>query len=114
MHTNRKLRTEAPQATLQLKSWQETLSEKDLIEEKLVHLQVFIDHLAHTDQGLAEIERRTRCFGQCKRIDGETSGKFYARLRHWLDRDMPRSIAILDARQTVPGRFQYSNERERR
>lgn len=97
MHTNRKLRTEALEATLQLKSWQETLSEKDLIEEKLVHLQVFIGHLAHTDQGLAEIERRTRCFGQCKRIDGETSGQFYGRLRHWLDRDMPQTNSPLHA-----------------
>ena len=43
MHTSRKLKTEAVEATLQLRNWQQTLSVENLIEEKLVHLQVFID-----------------------------------------------------------------------
>ena len=101
MHRNNRLRRKALNATLQFRSWQATLAAEDLIEEKLVHLQVFIGHLAHTPHGLAEVERRPKCFGDCKRINGETSGQFYGRLRHWLDRDMPQTESPLYAlRQT--------------
>jgi hypothetical protein len=47
---------------------------------------MFIGHLKRTPHGCAEIERRIKRFGDCKRIEGETSGHFYGKLRHWLDR----------------------------
>jgi hypothetical protein len=86
MTPNRRTQHEAVEATLQFKSRQETLSAEDLIEEKLIHLQMFIGHLKRTPHGLAEIEGRTKRFGDCERIEGETSGHFYGKLRHWLDR----------------------------
>jgi len=67
---------------------QETLLVEEMIDEKLTQLQVFIGQLSRTPHGLAELERRTKCFGKCKRIAGETSGQFYAKLRLWLDRDL--------------------------
>jgi hypothetical protein len=85
-HPNRKMKREAVEATLRFRSRQETLSAEDLIEERLTHLQMFIGQLTRTPYGLAEIERRTTRFGNCKRIEGETSGHFYGKLRHWLDR----------------------------
>jgi hypothetical protein len=86
MHPTRKMKREALEATLQFRNRQKTLAVEDLIEEKLTHLQIFIRHLTRTPYGLAEIERRTTRFGDCKRIEGETSGHFYGKLRHWLDR----------------------------
>ncbi|HEV2972416.1 MAG TPA: hypothetical protein VGY55_20760 [Pirellulales bacterium] len=74
------------EATLLFRSRQETLSAEDLIEEKLTHLQMFIDHLKRTPHGWAEVERRIERFGDCERIEGETPGHFYGKLRHWLDR----------------------------
>jgi hypothetical protein len=86
MNPNRRMHREAVDATLQFRSRQETLAVEDLIEEKLTHLQMFIGHLNRTPHGCAEIERRTKRFGDCKRNEGETSGQFYGKLRHWLDR----------------------------
>jgi hypothetical protein len=86
MNPNRRMQREALEVTLQFKSRQETLAAEDLIEEKLTHLQMFIGHLARTPHGWSEIERRIKRFGDCKRIEGETSGQFYGKLRHWLDR----------------------------
>jgi hypothetical protein len=77
---------EALEATLQFRSRQETLAVDDLIEEKLTHLQMFIGHLTRTPHGWADIERRIKRYGDCKRIEGESSGQFYGKLRHWLDR----------------------------
>jgi hypothetical protein len=86
MHPNRDMKREAVEATLQFRSRQETLSAEDLIEEKLTHLRMFIGHLKRTPHGWAEIERRIKRFGDCEQIEGETSGQFYGKLRHWLDR----------------------------
>lgn len=97
MHQNRRMRCEALEAMLQYRNRQKTLAVDDLIEERLNHLQVFIGHLTSTPHGLAEIERRTKCFGACKRIVGETSGEFYGKLRHWLDRDLPQTRSPLHA-----------------
>jgi hypothetical protein len=86
MNPNRRMQREAVEATLQFRSRQATLSAEDLVEEKLSHLQMFIGHLKRTPHGGAEIERRIERFGDCRRIEGETSGHFYGKLRHWLDR----------------------------
>ena len=60
-----------------------------------------VSQLDQTPSGAAELQRRRKLFGECKRIEGETSGQFYARLRHWLDRDIPQTKSPLHApRQT--------------
>jgi hypothetical protein len=86
MNPSRRMQREALEITLQYRSRQETLAIEDLIEEKLTNLQMFISHLTRTPHGWAEIERRTKRFGDCKRVEGESSGQFYGKLRHWLDR----------------------------
>jgi hypothetical protein len=91
MDTTRKAHHQAQELTLQYRSRQEALLDDELIEDKLGQLLTFIGHLKRTTDGAAEIQRRVKLFGKCKRSEGETSGEFYAKLRHWLDRDNPRT-----------------------
>jgi hypothetical protein len=86
MDRGRKANREDNEITLQYKSRQETLLDEDLSEEKLTQLLVFISQFDQTPPGAAELQHRRKLFGECKRIEGETSGQFYARLRYWLDR----------------------------
>jgi hypothetical protein len=73
----------------------------ELNEDKLRQLLAFIGQLEKTPPGAAEIQRRIKSFGECKRGAEETSGQFCARLRHWLDRDLPKTKSPLHApRQT--------------
>ena len=102
MDTSRKASREANETTLQYQSPQETLDIEEQSEEKLRTLLAFVSHLEQTPPGAAELHRRTKIFGECKRIEGETSGQFHGRLRHWLDRDMPQTKSPLHApRQTA-------------
>jgi len=89
----RKAHREGQEATLQYKSRQEALLDDELIEDKLTQLLAFVGQLERTPEGAAEIQRRVKLFGRCKRGKGETSAEFYPKLRHWLDRDMPRTKA---------------------
>jgi hypothetical protein len=87
--------------TLQYKSQQEMLLEAELYKDKLTKLLAVISQLDQTSAGAAELQHRRRLFGECKRIEGETSGQFYARLHHWLDREIPQAKSPLHApRQT--------------
>jgi hypothetical protein len=95
---------EAQEAFLQYQSRQESMLDKELIEDKLSQLLIFIDQLEGTSAGAAEIRRRVRLFGVCKRGDGESAAEFYSKLRRWLDRDMPQIKSPLHApRQTHCG-----------
>ena len=68
---------------------------------KLTDMLASIRQLDQTSPGADELQRRTKLFGECKRIEGETSGQFYPRLRLWLDREMPQTKSPLHApRQT--------------
>jgi hypothetical protein len=101
MDITRKANREAHEATLQYRTRQENLLHEELIEDKLKQLLECVGGLNHTPEGTAEIQRRVKLFGECKRSEGETSGEFYAKLRHWLDRDKPRTKSPLHApRQT--------------
>lgn len=91
MDISRKANREAQEIILQYKTWRERMFEEELAEENLMQLLVFIRQLDHTPPGGAELQRRTKIFGECQRIKGETSGQFYGRLRHWLDRDIPQT-----------------------
>ncbi len=102
MDASRKASREGNERTLQYQSRQETLDIEEQNEEKLRQLLAFIRQLEQTPLGAAELQRRTKLFGECNRIEGETSGQFHARLRHWLDRDIPQTKSPLHApRQTA-------------
>jgi hypothetical protein len=83
--------------TLQYKSRRETLLDEELSEDKLTQLLAYISQLDQTPTGAAELQRRRELFGECKRIEGDTSGQFYARLHHWLDREIPQTKSPLHA-----------------
>lgn len=101
MDKTRKANREATEKTLHYKSRNATLLEDELGEEKLAQLLAFVIQSEQTPSGAAELRRRRERFGQCNRIEGETAGQYYARLRHWLDRDLPQTKSPLHApRQT--------------
>lgn len=101
MDRSRKATREANEVTLQHKSDQEALLLEELSEEKLAQLLASIDKLKQSPSGAAELQRRIKLFGGCNRIEGETSGQFYARQQHWLDRYVPPAKSPLHApRQT--------------
>jgi hypothetical protein len=95
MDPTRKANRAGNEVTLQYQSRQETLGVEELIEDKLKQLQAFIQRLEQTPPGSAEIRSRTKLFGACKRVEGETSGQYYGRLRHWLDRATPHTKSPL-------------------
>ena len=104
MDITRKAHREAQEATLQYKSRHETLLDDELTEDKMTQLLAFLRQLERTPEGAAEIQRRVKLFGECKRGEGETSAEFYAKLRHWLDRDIPQTKSPLHPpRQTHDG-----------
>jgi hypothetical protein len=74
--------------TLQHKSRPEALRIGELVEENLAQLQASIEKLKQTPEGIAELQRRIKAFGECKRIEGETSGQFYDKLHRWLHREI--------------------------
>ena len=91
----------------QHESRQDALLDDKLTEDKLTRLLAFLGQLKRTPEGTAEVQHRIKLFGECKRGDGETSAEFYAKLRHWLDRDMsgnklplqsPKAFAVADKR----------------
>jgi len=87
MDRSRKASREGNEITLQHKSQQDASLTEEMIEEKLAQLQGSIEQLS----GTAELQQRVKLFGECKRIDGETSGQFYEKLRRWFDRDLPKA-----------------------
>ena len=101
MDNSRKANRETNENTLQYKSRRQAVLQEELAEEKLAQLLAVISQLDQTPSGAAELQRRRKLFGVCERIEGETSGQFYARLRHWLDRDIPQTKSPLHTpRQT--------------
>ncbi len=104
MDRSRRANRAGHEKTFQYKSPQEKLLDSELIEDKLTQLLDFVAKLERTPEGAAEIKRRCKSFGACKRGDGETSGEFYAKLRHWLDRDIPQTkLPLHPPRQTDSG-----------
>ena len=91
MDKSRKATREGNETTLHYQSRQENLLGEELHQEKLTQLLAFVNRLGQTPPGSAELQRRIKVFGECKRNEGEPSGEFYARLRHWLDRDFPHT-----------------------
>jgi hypothetical protein len=101
MDTSRKANREDNEITLQYQSRREALLVEELAAEMLTQLYASIEQLKQTPSGAQELQRRMKLFGECNRIEGETSGQFYARLRQWLERSMPQAKSPLHApRQT--------------
>ena len=101
MDKSRKANREDNEITLQYKTRKETLLEEELNEDKLTQLLASIRQLDQTPTGAAELQRRRKLFGECNRIEGETSAQFYVRLHHWLEREVPQTKSPLHApRQT--------------
>ena len=103
MDHSRKANRENNETTLQYKTPQETLLEEELSEDNLTQLLAVISRLDQTPTGADELQRRRKLFGDCKRIEGETSGQYYARLRHWLDREIPQTKSPLHAPRQTSG-----------
>ena len=95
MDRSRKANREGSEVTLQHKSRQEAMGVEELCEDKLTQLLMFVQSLEQTPPGVAELQRRTKLFGECQRNEGEPLGLFYGRLRHWLDRPMPQTKSPL-------------------
>lgn len=91
MDRSRKANRERNEVTLQHKSRPDALHMEALVEEKLAQLQASIKQSKKTPQGKTELQRRVKAFGECKRLDDETSVKYYDRLRHWLERPVPQT-----------------------
>ena len=89
MDRSRKANREGNEVTLQHKSRKQGLLIEELVDEKLAELQASLEQLKQTPEGMAELERRAKALGECTRIEGETSTQFYAKLRRWLDREIP-------------------------
>ena len=95
MDRTRKATREGNEITLQHMSSKQVLLIEELIEEKLVQLQTSIEQMKETPEGIAELQRRIKAFGECQRIEDETSGQFYDKLRRWLEREIPQTKAPL-------------------
>lgn len=88
MDITRKAHRQAQAETLECRTRQEALLDDELVEDKLSHLLMFVGKLEQNPEGAAEIQSRVKLFGACQRSKCETSAEFYAKLRHWLDRNM--------------------------
>jgi CRISPR/Cas system-associated endonuclease Cas1 len=91
MDRSRKANREDNEVTLQHKSEQETLLVEQLFEEKLDQLQASLEQLKQTSSGTAMLQQRTKTFGECKRVEGETAAQYYEKLSRWLDREIPQT-----------------------
>jgi hypothetical protein len=97
MDRTRKATREGNEITLQHKSQQDASLTEEMIEKKLAQLQASIEQLS----GTALFQQRVKLFGECKRIEGETSGQFYDKLRRWFERDLsPAKSPLHPPRQT--------------
>ena len=77
MDKSRKANRGDNEITLQYKSQQEMLLEAELYKDKLTKMLAVISQLEETSAGAAELQQRRKLVGECKRIEGETSGQFY-------------------------------------
>jgi aminoglycoside phosphotransferase (APT) family kinase protein len=104
MDRSRRENRESREKTFQYKSRQEALLDEELTEDKLAQLLAVVAELDRTPERNAEFQRRVKLFGVCQRCDGEISTDFYARLHHWLHRDIPQTKRPLHPpRQTHGG-----------
>lgn len=95
MDRSRKANSKTNEVTLQHKSSLDASLIEEQSMEKLAQLQQSMDAMKQTPAGIAMLEKRANSFGECTRIEGETSSQFYLRLRQWLDRVIPQTKSPL-------------------
>jgi hypothetical protein len=88
MNPTRQSKLEDLETIRRTQAQQKNLSTDAQIEVKLGLLRAFIEQLAQTPQGKADLASRTRAFGSCLRMTGESNRRYYGRLRRWLDADL--------------------------
>ena len=90
---------ESHETILQYRSRQEALLDEELIEDKLTQRLEFIGELEQTRTGTAQLQRRAKLFGECKRGDSETSAELYDKLHDWLERKLPQTELHINPHQ---------------
>ena len=105
MDPSRKANREDTETTLQYQSPQDAMLVEELNEQSLKLLLTSIGKLEGTPAGAAELQRRTKLFGQGHRVEGESSGQFYTRLRHWLGRELPLTKSPIGTHQLTNARL---------
>jgi hypothetical protein len=103
MDRSRRASREGNETTFQYKSRQEALLDEELIEDKLTQLLAFIAELGRDSVGSTQLQRRAKLFGECKRGIDESSTEFYAKLHHWLERDIPQTKSPLHPPRQTDG-----------
>ncbi|MCE9607224.1 MAG: hypothetical protein K8U03_20245 [Planctomycetia bacterium] len=91
MDRSRKTNRESTEIALPRPSEPAGAPTTDLVEQKLGQLQAFVEQLRRTPAGSEMLAERVQAFGECKRAEGETANQFHAKLRRWLDRDIPHA-----------------------
>ena len=91
MDRSRKANRADTEVTLQHKSRSDALLMEELIEEKLKQLESTVKKLKQSVRGTEELRLRTQAFGECRRVEGEPTSRFYDTLRRWLDRPIPQT-----------------------
>jgi hypothetical protein len=86
MNHYRKSNFDDLEAARQARIRQQSLPPDEQVKEKLADLQKFIQQLAHTPHGKADLLQREQLFGTCIPIPGESQRQFYGKLRRWLER----------------------------
>jgi len=87
MHHYRKPNMEDLAAAREARIRHENLPAEERIKEKLADLQKFIQQLARTPHGQADLQQRVQVFGECTQDPGESDREFYGKLRRWLERE---------------------------
>ena len=103
MDRSRRENRESHEKTFQYRSPREALLDEELTLDKLTQLLAFVAESEATPPGAADLQRRTKQFGACQQTDGETPAEFYARLHHWLHRDIPQTKSPLHPPRQTPG-----------
>ncbi len=95
MDRTRKATREGNEITLQHMSSKEVLLIEELVEANLTQLLATVEQLKQSPEGTAELQHRTKAFGECLRTEDETSRQFYDKLRRWLHQDIPQTKSPL-------------------
>jgi hypothetical protein len=95
MDRSRKANRADNEVTLQHKSRREALLVAELIEEKLKQLEASIRERRQSPGGTAELRRRVKAFGECRRSEGESTARYFDKLRRWFNRPIPHTKSPL-------------------
>jgi|GEM_PF-1538696 len=95
MDRSRKATREGNEAALQHTSEAEKVRIEEITEDNVAHLQASIEALKQTPEGIVELQRRLKAFGECQRTGDETSSQFFVKLCRWLEREIPQTKSPL-------------------